>query len=266
MPSTTALKLPNKFDPRVFDDGIKRIPAFLHNADHAREREMTNGNGDFFFIVAEQWMALASLQYVFLINPEDIVQTVKSGLKDFLTALELVRPIEPLTALDYFSAAVAVNDMHGAHFITGVPDEVIGFLDDPDSPVPVVVANLFALLADQDTEMNSSLEYLHGLLFEYPCDVEFLPVKAELDNLYYLVASLVVRDADAFDKHLRERYRIRVEALERDADEYDIPPVIDWTALGLLQFARDRNMAVSSSHVYVPAKLLELARNPLKKL
>ena len=262
MSLTTISELPNEFDPLVFDEGLKRIPAFLRNADKARERELASGNGEFFFIVAEQWIEQASLLYFFQRSPTEILESAESGLNDFVKSLELGYSVNPLTALLFFSVAVVIDNRPMARFIATAPEAILGFLDDPDSPVPVSVQIVFELLVNQDHKVHHDLEYLHSLLFELPYEIEYKLVKPELDNLYHLIASLVDQDESAFNKNLHDRCRIRIESLNRDLDEFDIPPLIDWTALGLIQFARDRKIKTNISHVYFPVELLDMQINP----
>ena len=168
MSLTTIRELPNEFDPLVFDEGLKRIPAFLRNADKARERELANGNGEFFFIVAEQWIEQASLLYFFQRRPTEILESAESGLNDFVKSLELGYSVNPLTALLFFSVAVVIDNRPMARFIATAPEAILGFLDDPDSPVPVSVQIVFELLVNQDHKVHHDLEYLHSLLFELP--------------------------------------------------------------------------------------------------
>jgi hypothetical protein len=206
--------------------------------------------------VAAQWLDLASLQYVFRHEPAEIVETVKRGLKDFVLGLELGDPVEPSATLDFFSAAIAVSDSVSAHGISGAPDETLGFLDDPDDPFPLLVTAAFVYASDLDIEAGLNLEVLHGILFETPLDKTYYPMKKEMVSLHNLMASIQSKDAAKFDEHLLERCRRRVDMFNT-ADEDDKPSLIDWPALALVCFARDRGLPVTFQHVYVPFAIVE---------
>jgi hypothetical protein len=255
-PPPAIVDLPHTFDRAVLDEDYARVSQFLESVQKVREREWTNGNGQFFHIVAGQWLELASLQYVFRRDPAEIVATVRRGLKDFVLGLELGDPVEPSTALEFFSVAVAVNDSLSAHGISGAPDETLGFLDDPDDPFPLLVTAAFVYAADEDTEAGLNLELLHGILFESPLDKAYYPMKKEMASLYNLMASIQGKDAAQFDRHLLERCRRRVDIFNTNDDD-DKPSVIDWPALALVCFARDRGLPVTVQHVYVPRLILE---------
>jgi hypothetical protein len=255
-PPLASLALPHTFDSRVLLEDYDRVLQFLRSVEKVRERERTNGNGEFFHIVAAQGLELASLQYVFKHPPTEIIETAKRGIKDFVFGLELGHPIEPMAAFEYFLAAVAVNDRPSAYVITSAPDDTLGFLDDPDDPFPLLVTAAFAFAADQDSEVDLNLELLHGILFESPLDKAYYPMKREMASLYHLMASIQSRDAAEFDRHLLERSQARVDIFNEDTDD-DKPSVIDWTALGLVCFARERGLAVTAQHVYVPLAIVE---------
>lgn len=256
-PPLTILDLPHEVDRRVLVEDYVDLPAFLRGAENVREREWGNGNGKFFHIVAAQWMALASLQYVFLHQPTEVIETAKRAIKDFLLCLELGHRVEPQTSLEYFSAALAVNDRSAAQSIISAPDELLGLLD-PDDPMPLLVTAIFVLFAEEDNEVRLNMEMLHGILFENPLDKAYYPMKTEMVSLYHLITSILEKDEAAFNKRLLERCQSRVGVM-KEADEDDKPSIVDWTALGLVCLARDRGLTVTIEHVYLPLRIVETA-------
>ncbi len=257
-PPPTIPNLPHHFDRGVLLDDSVRLSSFLQAVESTRERERDNGNGGFFHIVATQWMELASLQYVFQREPAEVIESAARGIRDFLLGLEMGHAVEPLTVWQFFSAALALNDRPSAQFIITVPDEVLGFLDDPESPLPLLVTAAFVLATDQDSEVQLNLEMVHRILFEEPLDKAYYPMKAELANLYQLIAAILSRSATEFNERLLERCQIRVDRLNEDFDD-DKPSVIDWTALGLVCLARARGLTTTVQHVYLPLQILEAA-------
>lgn len=267
-PTHEILDLPHKFDQRVMAEDYVRIPPFLHSVDNVRKREWGHGNGEFFHILADQWMELASLQYAFQRQPGEIIETVKRGLNDFVQGLELGHEVIHKKALEFFAAALAVHDLPCANLIASAPEEVLGFRD-PDDPLPELARTAFILFSNMETEFQSRLYFLHALLFENPLDKAYYPMKAEMANLYHLLASIQKKDSPTFNKRLLERCQMRVELFNRAAGEdgevedienvedVDPPSLIDWTALGLIYFAMFRGIAVTVQHVYIPLQILE---------
>jgi hypothetical protein len=252
------LHLPHAFDRGALDEDYARVLQFLKSIEKVREREWTNGNGEFFHIVAGQWLELASLQYIFNRETVEIVETAKRGLSEFIVGLELADPVEPPDTLKFFSAAVAVNDATSVQALSTAPNETLGFLDDPDDPFPLLVTAAFVFAADEDREAGLNLDMLHGILFESPLDKTYAPMKREMVSLYHLMSAIREGDAGKFDKHLLERCQARVDIFNSD-DAEDKPSVIDWSALALVCTARDRGLPVSIQHPYVPLSLVDVS-------
>jgi hypothetical protein len=256
IPSVELLELPNRFDRRILEEEYDRIPRFLQSVQRVRELELANGNGAFFHILAEQWKILASLQYVFQQSPATVLASVERWLDHVVLGMELSHGVEVGVMLEYFFGAIAVKNDSCAHCLATAPADLLGFADDPDSLWPIVGRVAFAFLREEDDEARTFLELLHGHLFEAPPDAPSPPGKAELCNLQRLGAALLARNAAVFNEQLEERCRLRVAALEVDAD-LETPQVIDWIALGLSSFARDRGLTPGTRHPYVPLILCE---------
>jgi hypothetical protein len=262
-PSVAIRDFPHNLDREILDEEYDRLPPFLQSVENVREREWANGNGEFFHIVAAQWMELASVQYVFRHQPAEIMETVKRGLKDVVLGLELGHGVEPPTALEYFSAALAVNDLPCAQFIASAPEDLLGCLNDPDSPLPEFTRASFVLFCNQDTELQSILELLHGLLFENPEDETPPLLKSEMNNLFHLIALIHKKDTAEFNKRLLERCQIRVNILNQEV-ENDSPSVIDWTALGFICLARDRGLSATVQNIYLPLAVLRESAHSIR--
>ena len=256
IPPVELLELPNRFDRRILEEEYERIPRFLQSVQRVRDRELANGNGDFFHILAEQWKILASLQYVFRQGPATVLSSVGHWLDHVVLGMELSHGMEVSVMLEYFFGAIAVKNDSCAYCLATAPPDLLGFADDPDSLPPLVGRVAFALLREEDDEARTFLELLHGHLFEAPPDAPPPPGKAELCNLQRLGSALLARDAAAFNEQMEERCRLRVAALDVDSD-VEIPQVIDWMALGFCSFARDRGLTPAIRHAYVPFALCE---------
>jgi len=255
-PDFTMRDLPHDADHVALGEDYTRASEFLGSIDDAIERERTNGNGAFFHIVADQWMELASLQYLFKQSPEIVTDTAKQGLQFFMEGLELGHPLVLSTVLDYFSAAVALNDPATAHDIASAPEKFLGLLDDPGHPLQLLVTAAFVLSVSDDDEARQNAELLRSILFESPLDKKYYPMKKEMAGLYNPIVSILDRDAAEFNRHLMARCEWRAEMFNQDT-EGEKPPVVDWPALGLVCFALDRGLEVTTRHVYVPLSILE---------
>lgn len=258
MPSSAGaiLELPHAIDENLLTEDLRQVIEFLRSVETARERELNHCHGEFFHILANQWMDLASLHYLFQHAKLEIVHAAKHGVNEFILGLELGGEVEPFQALEFFASAVAIDEMACAHFITSAPEESLGFHYDPASPQPILVNAAFALLANEDSLLEPGLDTLDGLLIRHPEDIEPPPNKTVLDNLYYILSAIKNRDAAAFNSRIDERCQIRAAQWGPDAVD-DPPRVIDWLALGLVRFARERGLGVTTEHVYVPLQIIE---------
>jgi hypothetical protein len=116
----------------------------------------------------------------------------------------------------------------------------------------------FALYRDRDQDLDRLLDDLQVAVFVDQLPAELADDLPELRNAYWLLKSLRMRDAAAFDRHLGERMAIRAASFRRGGA---IAPMAlcDLHALGLCRFARQRGMAVTVEHVYLPLGLLDEA-------
>ncbi|MFO0984073.1 MAG: Imm49 family immunity protein [Planctomycetota bacterium] len=213
-------------------------------------------------LFAEQLVLRSLLDHLEDAPPARTVQGIRKGLAVYCAALEAHLVPSPRELWHWVLRALAVRDLSAAHLIATAPAEL---WEVPGNPVlyPMMfqLKAVLALLRYDEPEADRWARALHAAVFEDPPTAGMKPNLDEMQNVAQLVLALHVKDRDQFNAALRVRTQVREKSLARNGRNAPIG-FLDLEGLGLCALARDRGMATTVRHAYLPLDLLDAARVP----
>ena len=231
---------------------------FVAQAESVRGRELTHRNGEFFRIVADQWIIVALIGHLEELGSAAVVDPLRKGVKEVLRSYELGHATSAEGALRDFGAALAAGDRAGAHFLASLPKESWGFPASPPDRVPSWIArSAFAIFRGDEQDSATFLDLLQGLVFDIPLARPVASRKPEFEATFGILDALVKKDGKAFDQQMTIRQTIRADGLRRRVGHAPLE-LVDLPGLGFCRIALDRGMSVQSRSVYLPVDLLHL--------
>lgn len=250
--------LPHHASLALFPEMNKRVRQFLEDGAARRDEKREAKDSEFFRLLAEQWIVRGCLDYLEEQAPATVVRHIRTGLREFQTALEIGHAPNPWEMWEYFLSALAVSDRAGAHLIASHPEDAWAVRQSDALDWLVVQSKVaFALFRGEETEAARRLADLKAFVFDHPLSPGFKDDLPEIQNCHRILEGLHARNGANVNRELTQRMELRAQSFRRHGANAPIG-AIDLPGLGLCRLARERGLSVAVAHVYVPLALLDL--------
>ena len=249
---------PHAPDVSLLSEMERRLSCFLAQSKGLYGREMGHRNGEFFRILADQWLALAALWYLEKRTSSNILFALHNGVDNAILSRQLSYITEGEVILRDFSAALITGDQGAAHFLASLPEEHL--VEDESSSDQIhfwIARYAFALFRFEVLNMKTFSEFLYGLVFEEQIDSSLKSSHEEIKCVVFALDAISQGNSKVFLEQLKFRQERRVERLRATSECMPLE-LIDFIGLGFCRIAINRGFAIEIQSPYLPLELLSI--------
>jgi hypothetical protein len=233
-----------------------RADRFVGKCELVRGYALEYKDANFFAKLAYQRAFLSQVRCIQSALPNQIIDSLKQAVQDFVTGFELGYPTEAIEVSNWFYRSLVVNDLSLSHFLAALPDELWPY---GDAFSRFQAHWGFAQLRGQREQASHALERLYGVCFE--SDEEMISdengrrMRQLLKNSYHLMHAIFMKDSDSVITALHERTRLR-SIIPAEGTRYELFQPLDLLGLGLCRLAILSGIAINIEVPSLPMALL----------
>jgi hypothetical protein len=247
----------HKVDAKLLRDDYKYYSDELEESTAGRAKQKRARNVEFFVGHVRLALNVARTGYLFGAPYEEIVDVLKSGLRELVVALELGATLSPIAMRDYLGAALLTGDKALIKWLSELPKA-----DYTDSGIKVSEAG-YTLVQTIQAGMKGDEKTFRARASKFlaasgPGKPAVVPgEKSIYQPLALMLQAIAEKDEAAFAKAWRDQAASWQKRFGRPAERANMDGLLDFEALGIARIAQRWGLAVPETNPYAPVALLD---------